>query len=35
MTPPHHFITGEELSGDELSALLDRAMELKAGRASG
>jgi ornithine carbamoyltransferase len=35
MTPPHHFITGEELSVDELSALLDRAMELKAGRASG
>ena len=27
-----HFLTGEELSADELSALLDRALELKAGR---
>jgi ornithine carbamoyltransferase len=35
MTPPRHFITGEELSANELSALLDRAMELKAGRGSG
>ena len=30
-----HFLTGEELTRDELSALLDRALELKAGRASG
>ena len=30
-----HFLTGEELSADELSALLDRALELKTGRASG
>jgi len=30
-----HFLTGEELSRDELEALLDRAAELKAGRASG
>ncbi len=28
----HHFLTGEELAGDELSALLDRAAELKADR---
>jgi ornithine carbamoyltransferase len=27
---PRHFLTGEELSGDELAALLDRAAELKA-----
>jgi len=27
-----HFLTGEELSAEELSALLDRALELKAGR---
>lgn len=27
---PRHFLTGEELSGDELVALLDRAAELKA-----
>ena len=27
-----HFLTGEELSADELNALLDRAAELKAGR---
>jgi ornithine carbamoyltransferase len=27
-----HFLTGEELSADELSSLLDRARELKAGR---
>jgi ornithine carbamoyltransferase len=30
-----HFLTGEELSADELSALLDRAIELKAGRGNG
>src|SRR3954447_14406398 len=30
-----HFLTGEELSRDELNALLDRAAELKAGRAKG
>jgi ornithine carbamoyltransferase len=29
------FLTGEELSRDELGALLDRALELKAGRARG
>jgi ornithine carbamoyltransferase len=30
-----HFLTGEELSRDELNALLDRAAELKAGREEG
>ena len=30
-----HFLTGEELSRDELDTLLDRAAELKAGRAAG
>jgi ornithine carbamoyltransferase len=30
-----HFVTGEELSADQLRALLDRAAELKSGRASG
>jgi len=35
MTPSRHVITGEELSADELSALLDRALELKAGRGGG
>jgi ornithine carbamoyltransferase len=30
-----HFLTGEELSRTELDALLDRAAELKAGRAAG
>jgi ornithine carbamoyltransferase len=30
-----HFLTGEELTHDELSALLGRALELKAGRSSG
>jgi ornithine carbamoyltransferase len=30
-----HFLTGEELERGELSALLDRALELKAGRAGG
>jgi ornithine carbamoyltransferase len=29
---PRHFLTGEELSRDELATLLDRALELKAGR---
>src|SRR5204862_3090119 len=29
------FLTGEELSRDELGTLLDRALELKAGRARG
>jgi ornithine carbamoyltransferase len=35
MTPPRHFLTGEELSAAELSVLLDRALELKSGRATG
>ena len=30
---PRHFLTGEELTGSELAALLDRAIELKRGRA--
>ena len=30
-----HFLTGEELSADELGALLDRAAELKGGREQG
>jgi ornithine carbamoyltransferase len=30
-----HFLTGEELSGEDLAALLDRAEELKAGREKG
>jgi ornithine carbamoyltransferase len=30
-----HFLTGDELSAQELGALLDRALELKEGRASG
>jgi len=30
-----HFLTGEELTHDELSALLGRALELKAGRING
>ena len=29
---PRHFLTGDELTGDELAALLERAAELKAGR---
>jgi ornithine carbamoyltransferase len=33
--PPSHFLTGEELSADELDALLTRAAELKAGRDRG
>jgi ornithine carbamoyltransferase len=32
---PRHFLTGEELDSAELGALLDRALELKAGRAAG
>ena len=32
---PRHFLTGEELSADELDTLLARAAELKAGRDSG
>ena len=32
---PRHFLTGEELSAAELGALLDRADELKRGRAEG
>ena len=35
MADPRHFLTGEELGPDELGALLDRALELKAGRESG
>jgi ornithine carbamoyltransferase len=34
MADPRHFLTGEELSPDELGAVLDRALELKAGRDS-
>jgi ornithine carbamoyltransferase len=32
---PDHFLTGEELGRDDLAALLERALELKAGRGSG
>src|SRR3990170_2080291 len=32
---PRHFLTGEELSADELQELLARAAELKAGRRDG
>jgi ornithine carbamoyltransferase len=35
MTAVRHFLTGEELAGEELDALLRRAAELKAGRAAG
>jgi ornithine carbamoyltransferase len=35
MAHPRHFLTGEELTGDDLGRLLDRALELKAGRESG
>lgn len=35
MAGPRHFLTGEELSSEELVALVDRAAELKAGRAEG
>ena len=34
MADPRHFLTGEELSSEELRTLLDRALELKAGRDS-
>src|SRR5690242_10862827 len=30
-----HFLTGQELSRDELDSLLDRAAELKSGRSAG
>jgi ornithine carbamoyltransferase len=33
--PASHFLTGEELNGGELSALLERARELKRGRGRG
>ena len=33
--PPRHLLTGEELEAAELEALLDRALELKRGRAEG
>src|SRR3954463_11456068 len=33
--PVRHFLTGEELSPAELAGLLDRAAELKRGRAEG
>ena len=32
---PRHFLTGEELSGEELGSLLERALELKRGRREG
>ena len=35
MAPVRHFLTGEELTGDELDRLLARAHALKAGRADG
>jgi ornithine carbamoyltransferase len=35
MADARHFLTGEELAPDELARLLDRALELKAGRDSG
>jgi ornithine carbamoyltransferase len=35
MADPRHFLTGEELAPDELERLLDRALELKAGREAG
>ena len=35
MATPRHFLTGEELTPDELGGLLDRALELKAGRSDG
>ena len=34
MADPRHFLTGEELAPDEIGRLLDRALELKAGRES-
>ena len=33
--PPRHLLSGEELSGDELTSLLERAQTLKAGRVAG
>ena len=35
MAAPRHFLTGEELSRDEVLGLVDRARELKAGRSDG
>jgi ornithine carbamoyltransferase len=35
MADPRHFLTGEELAPEEVQRLLDRALELKAGRDSG
>jgi len=35
MADPRHFLTGDELAPDEVGHLLDRALELKAGRESG
>ena len=35
MADPRHFLTGEELTSDELGGLLDRALELKARRSDG
>jgi ornithine carbamoyltransferase len=35
VTPPRHLLTGSELDAAELDALLDRALELKAGRGEG
>ncbi len=35
MADPRHFLTGEELTADELERLLDRARELKTGRSKG
>src|SRR5687768_13482802 len=35
MAQPRHFLTGEELSSADLPGLLDRALELKSGRADG
>ena len=34
-SPPSHLLSGEELSGEQLASLLDRAQALKAGRAAG
>jgi ornithine carbamoyltransferase len=35
MAQPRHFLTGEELTSADLRGLLDRALELKSGRAEG
>ncbi len=35
MTAPTHILTGSELTGDQILGLLDRALELKQGRAAG